>query len=44
MTVEEKANLYDEALEIAKKNYVTVQDLCEGFRIDVECFKNTNNN
>lgn len=40
MTVEEKAKLYDEALEIAKKNYVTVQDLCEGSRIDVECFKN----
>lgn len=40
MTVEEKAKLYDEALEIAKKNYDTVQDLCEGSRIDAECFKN----
>lgn len=41
MTVEEKAKLYDEALEIAKKNYVTAQDLCEGSHIGVECFKNT---
>ena len=40
MTVEEKAKLYDRALEIAKKNYDTVQDLSEGYRIDVECFKN----
>lgn len=41
MTVEEKAKRYDEALEIAKKNYVTAQDLCEGSQIGVECFKNT---
>ena len=38
---EEKAKRYDEALEIAKKNYVTAQDLCEGSQIGVECFKNT---
>ena len=41
MTQEEKAKCYDEALEIAKKNYVTVQDLCEGSQMGVECFKNT---
>lgn len=41
MTQEEKAKAYDEALEIAKKNYVTAQDLCEGSQIGVECFKNT---
>lgn len=41
MTQEEKAKRYDEALEIAKKNYVTAQDLCEGSQIGVECFKNT---
>lgn len=41
MTVEEKAKRYDEALEIAKKNYVTAQDLSEGFHIGIECFKNT---
>lgn len=41
MTQEEKAKRYDEALEIAKKNYVTAQDLCEGSKIGVECFKNT---
>ena len=41
MTVEEKAKRYDEALEIAKKNYVTAQDLCEGSHIGIECFKNT---
>lgn len=41
MTVEEKAKRYDEALEIAKKNYITAQDLCEGSKIGVECFKNT---
>lgn len=39
MTVKEKAKRYDEALEIAKKNYVTAQDLCEGSQISVECFK-----
>ena len=33
MTQEEKAKAYDEALEIAKKNYVTAQDLCEGSQI-----------
>lgn len=37
----EKAKRYDEALEIAKKNYITAQDLCEGSKIGVECFKNT---
>lgn len=37
----EKAKLYDEALEIAKKNYISAQDLCEGSKIGVECFKNT---
>ena len=41
MTQEEKAKRYDEVLEIAKKNYVTAQDLCEGSQIGVECFKNT---
>ena len=41
MTIEEKAKRYDEALEIAKKNYVTAQDLCEGSNIGIECFKNT---
>lgn len=41
MTIEEKAKRYDEALEIAKKNCVTAQDLCEGSQIGVECFKNT---
>lgn len=41
MTQEEKAKRYNEALEIAKKNYVTAQDLCEGSQIGVECFKNT---
>lgn len=41
MTQEEKAKCYDEALEIAKKNYVTAQDLCEGSQMGVECFKNT---
>lgn len=41
MTQEEKAKRYDEALEIAKKNYVTVQELCEGSQIGIECFKNT---
>jgi hypothetical protein len=42
MTQEEKAKAYDEALEIAKKNYVTTQDLSEGSQIEigVECFKN----
>lgn len=40
MTIEEKAKRYDEALEIAKKNYVTVQDLCDGSQISVERFKN----
>ena len=37
----EKAKRYDEALEIAKKNYITAQDLFEGSQIGVECFKNT---
>lgn len=32
---------YKEALERAKKNYDTAQDLCEGSQIGVECFKNT---
>lgn len=41
MTQEEKAKRYDEALEIAKKKYVTSQDLREGSQINVECFKNT---
>lgn len=41
MTQEEKAKRYDETLEIAKKNYVTAQDLSEGSQIGVECFKNT---
>lgn len=41
MTQEEKAKRYNEALEIAKKNYITAQDLCEGSQIGVECFKNT---
>ena len=41
MTTEEKAKAYDEALEIAKKNYDTAQDLCNGSQIGVECFKNT---
>lgn len=41
MTQEEKAKRYDEALEIAKKKYVTSQDLHEGSQISVECFKNT---
>jgi len=41
MTQEEKAKAYDDALEIAKKNYVTAQDLREGSQIGVECFKNT---
>lgn len=39
--LEEKAKRYDEALEIAKKNYITVQGLCEGSHIGIECFKNT---
>lgn len=38
--MEEKAKRYDEALEIAKKNYNNVQDLY-GYPIGVECFKNT---
>lgn len=38
MTVEEKAKRYDEALEIAKKNYVTAQDLGE---VSVEYLKHT---
>mgnify|MGYP003290982321 CR=1 FL=1 len=41
LSIEEKANRYNEALEIAKKNYITAQDLCEGSTIGVECFKNT---
>ena len=41
MTQEEKAKRYDEVLEIAKKNYITAQDLCEGSQMGVECFKNT---
>ena len=41
LSIEEKAQRYDEALEKAKKNYITAQDLCEGAKIDVECFKNT---
>lgn len=41
MTQKEKAKAYDKALEIAKKNYITAQDLCEGSQIGVECFKNT---
>ena len=32
---------YKEALEIAKKNYFTAQDLYDGSQIGVECFKNT---
>lgn len=40
-SIKEKANRYNEALEIAKKNYSTAQDLCEGSTIGVECFKNT---
>jgi hypothetical protein len=32
---------YEEALERAKKNYRTAQDLCDGSLIGVECFKNT---
>lgn len=35
MTQEEKAKRYDEALEIAKKKYVTSQDLREGSQISV---------
>lgn len=41
MTQEEKAKRYDETLEIAKKNYITAQDLYKGSQIGVECFKNT---
>lgn len=41
LTIEQKAKRYDEALEIAKKNYITAQDLCNGSQIGVECFKNT---
>ena len=41
LSIEEKAKAYDEALERAKKNYDTAQDLCEGSQIGVECFKNT---
>lgn len=41
MTPEEKAQAYDKALRIAKKNYDTAQSLCDGSHIGVECFKNT---
>ena len=41
MTIEKKAKAYDEALEIAKKNYDAAQDLCSGSQIGVECFKKT---
>lgn len=41
LSIEEKAKRYDEAIEIAKKNYITAQDLCEGSQIYSECFKNT---
>ena len=41
LSIEEKAKHYDEALEIAKKNYDAAQDMCNGSQIGVECFKNT---
>lgn len=41
LSIEQKAKRYDEALEIAKKNYITAQDLCSDSQIGVECFKNT---
>lgn len=41
LTIEQKAKRYDEALEIAKKNYITAQDLCNASQISLECFKNT---
>jgi len=41
MTTKQKAKRFDEALEIAKKNYVTAQDLSDDSKIGVECFKNT---
>lgn len=39
LSIEEKAKRYDEGLEIAKKNYISAQDLCED--VGIECFKNT---
>lgn len=41
LSIEEKAKRYDEASKIAKKNYISAQDLCEGSKIGIECFKNT---
>lgn len=41
LSIEEKARAYDKALEKAKKNYDVAQELCNGSRIGVECFKNT---
>lgn len=39
--MEDYEKAYKEALERAKKNYDTAQDLCESSQIGVECFKNT---
>lgn len=42
MTPEEKARRYDEALEIAKKNYISVQGLYKDSKIGIlNVFKNT---
>lgn len=42
MTQKEKARRYDEALEIAKKNYMSAQDLCKDSKIGIlNVFKNT---
>ena len=42
MTPEEKAKRYDEALKIAKKNYMSAQDLCKDSKIGIlNVFKNT---
>lgn len=41
MDIKEKAELYDKAIEIARKNYKAAENLCDGSKIGVECFKNT---
>ena len=41
MDIKEKAELYEKALEVARKNYKAAEDLCDGSQIGVECFKNT---
>lgn len=41
MDAKEKAELYDKAIEIARKNYKAAENLCDGSKIGVECFKYT---